>query len=129
MPRVEVSFGELMDKYSILEIKRVKLSEASQRAMVEKELLSLEKDVRVALQNEAVAKIAAELTKVNLEIWLLMDNLYSLDAPSLEYTELTWDITIQNQKRAFLKRQIDSEMDSPFSEEKSFFSQTSQRIV
>jgi hypothetical protein len=110
-----------MDKYSILEIKRVKLSEASQREMVEKELLSLEKDVRVALQNEAVAKIVAELTKVNLEIWLLMDSLYSLDAPSLEYTELTWDITIQNQKRAFLKKQIDSEMDSPFTEEKSFF--------
>jgi hypothetical protein len=129
MPRIEVSFGELMDKYSILEIKREKLSEASQRAMVEKELLRLEKDFRVALQNEAVAKIVAELTKVNLEIWLLMDSLYSLDAPSLEYTELTWDITIQNQKRAFLKKQIDSEMDSPFSEEKSFFSQTSQRIV
>jgi hypothetical protein len=85
--------------------------------------------VQRALENTSVARIALELKEVNLEIWRLMDALYSLDAPSAEYAELTWEITIQNQKRAFLKKGIDLEMKSTFSEEKSFFSQPNQRIV
>ena len=129
MPLVEVSFGELMDKYSILEVKSENLTDSSQRATVNKEILSLTPDVQRALENTSVARIALELKEVNLEIWRLMDALYSLDAPSAEYAELTWEITIQNQKRAFLKKGIDLEMKSTFSEEKSFFSQPNQRIV
>jgi len=129
MPLVEVSFGELMDKYSILEVKSENLTDPSQRATVNKEILSLKPDVQRALENTSVARIALELKEVNLEIWRLMDALYSLDAPSAEYAELTWEITIQNQKRAFLKKGIDLEMKSTFSEEKSFFSQPNQRIV
>jgi hypothetical protein len=129
MPLVEVSFGELMDKYSILEVKSENLTDSSQRATVNKEILSLTPDVQRALENTSVARIALELKEVNLEIWRLMDALYSLDAPGAEYAELTWEITIQNQKRAFLKKGIDLEMKSTFSEEKSFFSQPNQRIV
>ena len=129
MPKVEVSYGELLDKFSILEVKRENLREASQRATVDKEILCLQQDVDRTLKNPTVAGMALELKKVNLEIWNLMDVLYSLDGPSVEYARLTWDITVQNQKRAFLKKEIDSEMKSPFSEEKSFFSQTNQRIV
>jgi hypothetical protein len=129
MPTIEVSFGELIDKYTILQIKYEHLSLESQKAMVYAELSSLKPDVDKCLQSESLVGIASELKDVNLKIWFLMDELYSLDAPSGEYAELTWDITIQNQKRAFLKKTIDSEMNSRFSEEKSFFSQTNQRIL
>jgi hypothetical protein len=129
MPTIEVSFGELVDKYTILQIKYEQLKLESQKTMVYKELSSLKLDVDKCLENENLVRLASELKDVNLEIWFLMDELYSLDAPSVEYAQLTWDITIQNQKRAFLKKTIDSEMKSRFSEEKSFFSQTNQRIV
>jgi hypothetical protein len=129
MPLIEVSFGELVDKYTILEIKSEHLVRDSQKAVVTTELNSLKKDLDKCLLNENVPSIARELKSVNLKIWFLMDELYSLDAPSAEYAQLTWDITIQNQKRAFLKKSIDFEMNSRFSEEKSFFSQTDQRIV
>lgn len=129
MPTIEVSFGELVDKYTILQIKHEHLSLESQKRAVFTELSSLKPDVDKCLQNDNLVRIALDLKNVNLEIWFLMDQLYSLDAPSAEYVQLTWDITIQNQKRAFLKRTIDSEMNSRFSEEKSFFSQTDQRIV
>ena len=129
MPLIEVSFGELVDKYTILEIKSEHLVRDSQKAVVTTELKSLKRDLDKCLHNENVPSIARELKSVNLKIWFLMDELYSLDAPSAEYAQLTWDITIQNQKRAFLKKSIDFEMNSRFSEEKSFFSQTDQRIV
>jgi len=129
MPTIEVSFGELVDKYTILQIKYEHLSLESQKEMVHTELSSLKPDVDKCLNNENLVRLALELKNVNLEIWFLMDELYSLDAPSVEYAQLTWDITIQNQKRAFLKKSIDSEMNSRLSEEKSFFSQTNQRIV
>ena len=129
MPTIEVSFGELLDKYTILQIKYEHLSLESQKNVVYRELSSLKPDVDKCLQNEKLVRISGELKDVNLEIWFLMDELYSLDTPSAEYAQLTWDITIQNQKRAFLKKSIDSEMNSQFSEEKSFFSQTNQRIV
>ena len=129
MPLIEVSFGELVDKYTILQIKYEHLSLESQKTMVYTELSSLKPDVDKCLQNENLVRIASELKDVNLKIWFLMDELYSLDTPSAEYAQLTWDITIQNQKRAFLKKTIDSELSSRFSEEKSFFSQTNQRIV
>ena len=129
MPTVEVSFGELIDKYTILQIKYEHLSLESQKAMVYTELSSLKPDVDKCLQNDNLLGIARDLKDVNLKIWFLMDELYSLDAPSAEYAQLTWDITIQNQNRAFLKKTIDSEMGSRLSEEKSFFSQTNQRII
>jgi hypothetical protein len=129
MPFIEVSFGELVDKYTILEIKSEHLVQDSQKAVVTTELKSLKQDLDKCLHNENVPSIARELKSVNLKIWFLMDELYSLDAPSAEYAQLTWDITIQNQKRAFLKKSIDFAMNSRFSEEKSFFSQTDQRIV
>jgi hypothetical protein len=129
MPRIEVSFGELIDKYTILEIKYENLQGTSQKATVAIELATLEPDLESILRNERVLGFTAELKKVNLNIWFLMDELYSLEGPSAEYAQLTWDITIQNQTRAFLKKGIDSEMNSKFSEEKSFFSQPEQRIV
>ena len=129
MPSIEVSFGELVDKYTILQIKSEHLIQDSQKTMVNTELDALKPDVEKCLRNENVPRLAHELKSVNLKIWFLMDELYSLHAPSVEYAQLTWDITIENQKRAFLKKSIDSEMKSRFSEEKSFFSQTDQRIV
>jgi hypothetical protein len=128
MPKVEVSFGELMDKVTILEIKLEMLSTEDQKKTVALELSSLVEQASEILAVASLGEVVEELRKVNLLIWELMDELYGLHEPSSEYAGLTWDITIQNQRRAFLKKEIDVTMGFKFSEEKSFFSKVDQII-
>jgi len=128
MPKVEVSFGELMDKVTILEIKLEMLSSSEQKKTVALELFTLGEQTSEILAVASLRKVVDELREVNLLIWKLMDKLYDLHEPSAEYADLTWDITRQNQRRAFLKKEIDATLGSRFSEEKSFFSKVDQIV-
>lgn len=128
MPKVEISFGELMDRVSILEIKLEMLFTEDQKKTVALELFTLREQASEILAVASLRKVVDELKEVNLFIWKLMDQLYDLHEPSAEYADLTWDITIHNQRRAFLKKEIDATLGSRFSEEKSFFSKEDQRI-
>jgi hypothetical protein len=62
-----------------------------------------------------------------------MNKFYELasttNATSGNLVQLTIQITALNQQRAFLKRQIDQVFDSSFSEEKSYFSDSTQILL
>ena len=126
MPKVEISNGELADKWTILNIKCEQLNNPTQISNAKLESEALMFQVQELQCYEGVRELIANLYEVNLEIWHLMENLYRLKPPFDEkYVKLTVDITKQNQRRAFLKKDIDRVSKAQFTEAKSFFEDNS----
>lgn len=122
MPLIEVSVGELLDKWSILEIKLVKLLKETQQENISKEMNALSNICADYLKDEEIQELYQEMYRVNLEIWEGMDRLYEIDPSYWEvFIELTNSITELNKQRAYVKKDIDTLAKSQFSEEKSYF--------
>jgi hypothetical protein len=122
VPLVEVSVGELLDKWSILEIKAERLTKPSQQENILSEMGKLVEICEQYLKEPAIDNLYKELLSVNLSIWMGMDELYAIqNSNDAGLIELTNRITHLNQDRAYLKKEIDQELQSEFSEEKSYF--------
>ena len=70
----EISAGELIDKITILEIKKLKITNKDKLIEVEKELLSLnETKKKFILDENKVLKFQTELKNINLKLWDIED--------------------------------------------------------
>ena len=71
---IEASAGELIDKITILEIKKEKISDKHSIELINKEYISLketmEKNVNL---NDEIKKLWSELKKLNLKLWEIED--------------------------------------------------------
>lgn len=122
MPLIEVSVGELLDKWSILEIKLEKLKKETQQSNISKEMQALKDTCQGYLKDDEINALYIKMFQVNLEIWDGMDQLYSIqDNDSQKFIDLTNHITEMNKRRAYVKKEIDTLAKSQFSEEKSYF--------
>ena len=66
----EISAGELIDKITILEIKKVKISNKEKLAEIDKELLSLNETKRKFIPEEIlISDHINKLKKINLKLW------------------------------------------------------------
>jgi hypothetical protein len=128
MPVVEISVGEFVDRWSILKIKSERLSQVSQLNNINAELSQLENEMSKLDSDSKLSVLIEGLLNCNLKIWNAMDALYQIHAPTLEYAELSLEITRLNQERAFLKKSIDLLAGYRFSEEKSYFENQSQLV-
>jgi len=116
-----VSWGELIDKITILEIKAARIAEPAKLANVRRELQALTA-VRDA-QGAAPATLAAELREVNEQLWDIEDLIRECEqrgdfGPA--FIELARSVYKSNDRRAALKRRISDAMGSELVEEKSY---------
>ncbi len=66
----EISAGELIDKITILEIKREKISDRIKLEEVNKELKSLKNTFEKEISDTSkIERLTEELKKINLELW------------------------------------------------------------
>ena len=66
----EISAGELIDKITILEIKKIKISDKTKLIDVEKELFSLNQTVRKYIPDESkIIKYKNQLIEINTKLW------------------------------------------------------------
>ena len=66
----EVSAGELIDKITILEIKKIKISDKTKLADVEKELFSLNQTAKQYIPDESkFIKYKNQLIEINTKLW------------------------------------------------------------
>jgi hypothetical protein len=124
VPIVEISNGELADKWTILRIKQESLNDTFQvaNARIESDALKAQVEELEKIGGEKIKKIMTDLFNANLVIWDLMEEIYNLKPPfDHRYVNLTLKITQYNQKRAFLKKAIDKISEGKFTEAKSFF--------
>jgi predicted nucleotidyltransferase len=121
---VPVSHGEAADKLTILEIKLLKLSDAEQRANVQKE----HKLLNVALFG-AIARSAefdalfAKLRAINETLWDIEDDIRRHEARhdfGESFIKLARAVYHNNDERAAIKRAINALFGSELREEKSY---------
>jgi hypothetical protein len=123
-PEVPVSWGELIDKVTILEIKAVRLSSPSALANVNKELALLAAKASVALRLSGDLTVLKDrLSKVNEALWEIEDTIREKEARQefdAEFIELARSVYKRNDERATIKRQINTALRSDLIEEKSY---------
>jgi hypothetical protein len=123
-PEIPVSWGELIDKVTILEIKAVRLSSSSALANVNRELALLAAKASVALRLSGdVTVLKDRLSKVNEALWEIEDTIREKEARQefdAEFIELARSVYKRNDERAAIKRQINTVLPSDLIEEKSY---------
>ena len=123
MPLVEVSWGELIDKITILEIKERRLSSPGAVANVQRELAILRAVVRGVGPAEKLAALKAQLTTVNEALWQIEDRIRAKEAANTfdaEFIDLARSVYRNNDRRSALKREINLLLKSAIVEEKQY---------
>ena len=122
--KIELSVGELLDKISILQIKAERIVDPSKLENINKELdilMCLWKDS--AYSNNNLESETNELKAINEELWAIEDKIRDKERNRVfdkGFIELARAVYITNDKRADIKRIINSKTGSELIEEKSY---------
>lgn len=123
-PTISVSWGELLDKIAILEIKQERIASDAAQSNIRAEL-SLLRDAAAPLlnANREIQLLQVELKAVNEALWTIEDDIrgkehaQSFDA---EFIALARSVYRKNDERAALKKKINAISGSRIVEEKSY---------
>ena len=123
-PSVPVSWGELLDKITILEIKAAHLTSESALANVRHELAALAPFAEKAHGiNPDIARLKAELKQVNETLWKIEDDIREKEAAKsfdADFIRLARAVYHTNDARGRLKQQINALLKSGLTEEKQY---------
>ncbi len=123
-PEVPVSWGDLIDKITILEIKAARLKNPSALANVGKELKLLEARAAGAFNAaREMARLKQRLTKINEALWEIEDKIREKEARQefdADFIALARAVYKNNDQRAAIKRKINTVLGSDLVEEKSY---------
>ena len=121
---IVVSFGELFDKISILEIKQAKVVRPDQRTNIENELDVLNRVCATAVPADvAIDDLVAGLTDVNERLWNVEDELRDCERRNefgAAFVEFARSVYRLNDRRAQLKRELNLRLGSELIEEKLY---------
>jgi hypothetical protein len=123
MIEVPVSWGELVDKITILQIKSDRMSDAGKLANVRKELALLTAKLGDNASVAEVERLTGELCKVNAALWDIEDDIRECENAGdfgEKFISLARSVYITNDKRAELKREVNAALGSGLMEEKSY---------
>jgi len=119
-----VSFGELIDKITILEIKSERISDAAKLVNVRHELELLETTwAKSAQAVHDISEHRAELKRINEALWEIEDEIRLKEADAAfdeGFIELARAVYVTNDERAATKRKINNQLGSEIVEEKSY---------
>ena len=121
---VEVSVGELLDKISILDIKKDKIKNKDSLVFIQKEynILKLEYDNKVK-SDEKLSMLYENLKKINSKLWVIEDDKRLCEKNSdfgENFVKLSRDIHFLNDERAKIKLEINDHTGSKIKEIKEY---------
>ena len=120
----EISAGELIDKITILEIKKVKISNKEKLVEVNKELSSLNETLKKSINDESkIINFKNDLKKINLKLWDIEDGKRSAEKNNKfdeKFIELARSVYKFNDERAKIKLAINNALGSNIKEVKSY---------
>ncbi|MET1756656.1 DUF6165 family protein [Novosphingobium sp. RD2P27] len=122
-PRVPVSWGELVDKITILQIKSERIKGSNAGANIARELASLRRAADEAIRNPVLGPLLEQLRAVNEELWEIEDRIREREAEGdfgQRFIQLARAVYKKNDLRAALKRRINDALGSELVEEKSY---------
>ena len=121
---VEVSVGELMDKISILEIKKDRIKDSDKLKFInnEYEVLKSELEKNIKIDNE-LAKFFVALKNINSKLWIIEDDKRKCEKDSNfgeNFIRLSRDVHFLNDTRAKIKLDINNHTGSKIKEIKEY---------
>ena len=123
---VEVSVGELIDKISILEIKKDKIKDKEKlRYILDEYNLLKEQMVNKVKLNEKLSDLFDTLKDINSKLWVIEDDKRLCEKNSdfgEKFIKLSRDIHFLNDKRASIKLEINNQTGSKIKEIKKYTS-------
>jgi len=128
---VPVSFGEVLDKITILEIKSERIADPEKVKNVRVELDELSATWNQAVQDQAaIADLREQLKAVNEQLWEIEDDIRDQEADQdfgARFIELARAVYVTNDKRAAIKKDVNLALGSRFVEEKSYQDYTARK--
>ena len=121
---VEVSVGELLDKISILEIKKEKILDLESLKIINSEYLVLKEELKKNIKiNSEVDRLFDSLKEINSKLWLIEDDKRMCEKNSdfgEKFIKLSRDVHFLNDKRAKIKLEINNHTGSKIKEVKQY---------
>jgi hypothetical protein len=125
-PNIPVSWGELIDKITILEIKYERLRASDALKNVQRELTLLQTELT---RNEIISSMTLELKmqlkKINESLWEIEDSIRDRERSKCfdeSFIQLARSVYINNDERARIKKEINTITRSALIEEKGYTS-------
>jgi len=121
---VPVSFGELLDKIAILQIKSERMTDPAKLANVRNELSALENSwMQHPAAGGDIVRLRADLKAVNERLWVIEDEIRIKEKTQTfdeEFVRLARSVYFENDTRARIKKDINLALGSAYVEEKSY---------
>ena len=120
----EISAGELIDKITILEIKKDKISDKEKLSQVEKELVSLKETLKKSISDQdLILSLKKDLKDINSKLWEIEDGKRNAEKNNdfgKKFVELARNVYKFNDERAKIKLKINNLLGSRIKEVKSY---------
>tara|TARA_Y100000590_G_scaffold188057_1_gene214357 strand:+ start:207 stop:596 length:390 start_codon:yes stop_codon:yes gene_type:complete len=121
---VEVSVGELLDKISILEIKKNKIKDIEKSKFINDEYNLLNKELIKNVKNDEILEnLFNSLKKINLKLWEIEDEKRLCEKNSEfneKFIKLSRDVHFLNDDRSKIKLEINNYTGSKIKEIKEY---------
>ena len=121
---VEVSVGELLDKISILEIKKKKIKDLEKLKFINDEYNILKDQLNKNVKsNEKLEKLFQSLKEINARLWVIEDDKRLCEKNSDfgdKFIKLSREIHFSNDKRSKVKLEINNHTGSKIKEIKEY---------
>jgi predicted nuclease with TOPRIM domain len=121
----EISPGELIDKITILEIKKIKIEDTEKLKDIEKELSSLNDTLKNSISDiSKIQELVDKLKSINLKLWDIENGKRLAEKNNdfgEKFIELARSVYKNNDKRAKIKLEINNFLGSNIKEVKSHY--------
>ena len=121
---VEISVGELLDKISILEIKKEKIKDLEKLKFIEDEYKTLKNQLDNNVKSDKkLNELFESLKKINSKLWVIEDEKRMCEKNSdfgEQFVKLSRDIHFLNDSRAKIKLEINTRTGSKIKEIKQY---------
>jgi hypothetical protein len=121
--KIEVSIGEVVDKYTILTIKKLFIHDSEKLANIEKEWKLIKSSLVKKYPETLTDPFTQELYDINKKLWKVEDDIRDCEHKSYfgeKFVELAREVYQLNDVRAIIKKQINQKYGSELTEEKSY---------
>ena len=123
---IEVSVGELLDKISILEIKKDKIKDPEKLEYIRDELSLLREEFKNNIKSDKkIDQLYQSLKIINVRLWTIEDDKRKCEKEkdfSENFIKLSRDVHILNDDRAKIKLEINNHTGSKIKEIKEYTS-------
>ena len=121
--KTPISLGELVDKISILIIKKKNIKDNIKLDLINKELDLLNNTINKVVKEEIIRDYLNQLIDINSKLWRIEDDIRDCERKknfNENFVQLARSVYITNDKRAEIKLKINKQFGSKIVEVKSY---------